>query len=193
VAEIAVPNGRLAVCDPFYLPRGTEGDPLVIEVPPGVYPVQEAGGSFEGEYCGERFTARDTFAVRLLVSQESAVSWTMAVPPGDDARILRDGECFGFAVDSATGCFVDPAARTELGRRYKRFVTSRDGDDDGVQFVEGGYVRAADVATGAELLAFGLDGDGVFPVWVGRDEAGAVTAVMVTGGYTVSELEPLRS
>ncbi|MFJ2866015.1 DUF4241 domain-containing protein [Kitasatospora sp. NPDC087314] len=118
MTEIAVPTGQLVVCDPSYLPNGTEGDPLAIEVPPGVYPVQETGASYEGEMFGDRFSARDTYAVRLLVSEKPTARWTMAVPPGEDVRLLRDGQYFGFGVDSATGCFADSIARTELGRRY---------------------------------------------------------------------------
>ncbi|MFD0574310.1 DUF4241 domain-containing protein [Kitasatospora gansuensis] len=110
VTEIALPAGQLAVCDPSYLPDGTEGDPLVIGVPPGVYPVQETGAGYENEMFGDRFTARDTYAVRLPVS-EKPTGWTMAIPPGKDVRLLRDGQYVGFG---------DSTARTELGRRYMR-------------------------------------------------------------------------
>ncbi|MGW3044617.1 DUF4241 domain-containing protein [Kitasatospora sp. NPDC001159] len=189
VTEIAVPTGQLVVCDPSYLPTGTEGDLLVIEVPPGVYPVQETGASYEDEMFGDRFTARDTYAVRLLVSQEPTTRWTMAVPPGKDVRLLRDGQYFGFGVDSATGCFVDSTARTELGRRYMRALTS--GGGEGVHDTEDGYSKVTDDATGAELVTFMLGGDGVYPVWVGRDDTGDVTAVVVADSFEVGCLEPL--
>ncbi|MFD4660616.1 DUF4241 domain-containing protein [Kitasatospora sp. NPDC058444] len=198
VTEIALPTGRLAVCDPSYLPDGAEGDPLVIDVPPGVYPVQETGADYEDEMFGDRFTARDTYAVRVLVSEKPTVRWTMAVPPGDDPRLLRDGQYFGFGVDSATGCFVESAARTDLGRRYMRALTSGGGDsgDSGgddvhdVDNLEGGYSKVADRAGGAELVTFLLGGDGVYPVWVGRDDAGDVTAIVVADLYEVGCLEP---
>ncbi|MFD8707239.1 DUF4241 domain-containing protein [Kitasatospora sp. NPDC059648] len=189
VTEIALPTGQLAVCDPSYLPTGTEGDPLVIEVPPGVYPVQETGASYEDEMFGDRFTARDTYAVRLLVNQKPTTRWTMAVPPGKDVRLLRDGQYFGFGVDSATGCFVDSTARTELGRRYMRALTS--GGGEGVHDTEDGYSKVTDDATGAGLVTFVLGGDGVYPVWVGRDDMGEVTAVVVADGFEVGCLEPL--
>ncbi|MDH6134424.1 hypothetical protein P3T37_003827 [Kitasatospora sp. MAA4] len=189
VIDISLPSGRLAVCDPSYLPDGQEGDPLVIEVPRVVYPVQETGASYEDEMFGDRFTARDTYAVRLLVSQKPTVSWTMAIPPGEDARLLRDGQCFGFGVDSATGCFVDPTARTELGRRYVRALTSGGGED--VHGTDDGYSKVTDDATGAELVTFMLGGDGVHPVWVGRDASGEVTAVVVANSFEVGYLEPL--
>ncbi|MEU1283349.1 DUF4241 domain-containing protein [Kitasatospora sp. NPDC005856] len=188
VTEIALPTGRLAVCDPSYLPDGAEGDPLVIDVPPGVHPVQETGAGYEDEMFGERFTARDTYAVRVLVSEKPAVRWTMAVPPGDDPRLLRDGQYFGFGVDSATGCFVESAARTDLGRRYMHARTS--GDRDDVHEVGGGYRKVTDRAGGAELVTFLLGGDGVYPVWVGHDDAGEVTAVVVADLYEVGCLEP---
>ncbi|WP_181799134.1 DUF4241 domain-containing protein [Kitasatospora acidiphila] len=191
VTEIALPAGKLAVCDPSYLPNGTEGEPLVIEVPPGVYPVQETGASYEGEMFGDRFAARDTFAVRLVVSQKPTACWTMAVPPGMDVRLLRDGQYFGFGVDSATGCFVDLAARTELGRRYMRDLTSGGGDD--IHDIDGGYSKVTNDVTGAEMVTFMLGGDGVYPVWVGRDDTGEVTAVVVADRFEVGYMEPLTS
>ncbi|MFD9600866.1 DUF4241 domain-containing protein [Streptomyces sp. NPDC056708] len=189
VTDIALPTGQLAVCDPSYLPDGHEGDPLVIEVPPGVYPVQETGAGYEDEMFGDRFTARDTYAVRLLVSEKPTASWTMAIPPGEDVRLLRDGQYLGFDVDSATGCFVDSTARTELGRRYMRALTSGGGED--VHDTDDGYSKVTDDATGAELVTFMLGGDGVYPVWVGRGDTGEVTTVIVANSFEVGCLKPL--
>ncbi|MEV0039408.1 DUF4241 domain-containing protein [Streptomyces sp. NPDC050804] len=189
VTDIALPTGQLSVCDPSYLPNGAERDTLVIEVPPGVYPVQETGASYEDEMFGDRFTVRDTYATRLLVSEKRTANWTMAVPPGEDVRLLRDGEYFGFGVDSATGCFVDSTARTELGGRYMRALTSGGGED--VHDTDEGYIKVTDDATGAELVTFMLGGDGVHPVWVGRDDTGEVTAVVVADRFEVGYLEPL--
>ncbi|WP_412016454.1 DUF4241 domain-containing protein [Nocardia sp. KC 131] len=138
---------------------------------------------------GDRFTARDTFAVRLLVSEKPTARWMMAVPPGEDVRLLRDGQYFGFGVDSATGCFVDSTARTELGCRYMRALTS--GGDEDVHDTEDGYSKVTHDATGAELVTFMLGGDGVYLVWVGRDDTGEVTAVVVADSFEVGYLEPL--
>jgi hypothetical protein len=38
----------------------------------------------------------------------------MALRPGQDARTLRNGEFYGFGVDTGTGCFVDAAAAARL-------------------------------------------------------------------------------
>ncbi|MGW7447878.1 DUF4241 domain-containing protein [Kitasatospora sp. NPDC054795] len=188
VTGIALPTGRLAVCDPSYLPDGAEGDPLVVEVPPGVHLVQETGASYEDEMFGDRFTARDTYAVRVLVSEKPTARWTMAVPPGEDPRLLRDGQYYGFGVDSATGCFVESAARTDLGRRFMHALTSGGGDD--LHELDGGCSKVTEEAGGAELVTFLLGGDGVYPVWVGHDDAGEVTAVVVADVFEVGALEP---
>ncbi|MFD8593375.1 DUF4241 domain-containing protein [Kitasatospora sp. NPDC059646] len=187
VTEISLPEGKLALCDPSFPPHGTEGDPVEVELPPGVYPVQETGAEYHDEMFGRQFTARSRFAVRLLVSERPTATWTMAVPPGQDVRLLRDGHCFGFDVDSATGCFVEATARSGLGHRLRNAATT--GGD--VQNLDGGYRKVADGATGADLVAFALGGDGVYPVWVGRDSAGDITAVVVAEIYETGCLEPL--
>ncbi|WP_167574158.1 DUF4241 domain-containing protein [Kitasatospora cheerisanensis] len=197
VTEISLPDGILAICDPSYLPHDTDGDPMGLQLPPGVYPVQETGAEYHDEMFGRQFTARTRFAVRLLVSERPTTTWTMAVPAGEDARLLRDGHCYGFDVDSATGCFVEAAARTGLGQRLRHALTTgpetgaETGVQTGVRTFDGGYSRLTDDATGADLVAFALGGDGVYPVWVGRDSAGDITAVVVAEIYEIGCLEPL--
>lgn len=188
VATYTVTSGLIALCDPAYLPRGVEGDPLVVAVPPGRYPLQETGVSYPAEMFGDTFTMRDDYAIRLLINPAPTVSWTMAVPPGDDIRLLRDGARYGFGVDSGTGCFVDPDHRGELGQRFL------DGDftpdDAHPDAPNAGYLKTADPTTGAELLAFPTGGDGVFTVWIGRDAQGDVTALVIPAPFQLIGVKP---
>ncbi|MFJ2866018.1 hypothetical protein [Kitasatospora sp. NPDC087314] len=70
-----------------------------------------------------------------------------------------------------------------------RALTS--GGGEGVDDIDGGYSKVVDDATGAALVTFLLGGDGVYPVCVGRDDAGEVTAVVVADRFEVGYLEPL--
>ena len=47
--------------------------------------------------------------------------------------------------------------------------------DDGSMFMQ----RTWDEASGGELMSFATTGDGTYPVWVGRSEAGEVIGVVV--------------
>ena len=40
-------------------------------------------------------------AIRLLPDAEPAAAWELALAEGDDVRVLRDDESFGFATDGA--------------------------------------------------------------------------------------------
>ncbi|GAA2102212.1 DUF4241 domain-containing protein [Kitasatospora saccharophila] len=192
ITEIALPSGRLAVHDPLHLGRD---EPIVIEVPPGSYPVQESRSSFGrpgGNANGANPIGADaigeSYALRVLVSGKPPASWTPAVPPGGDPRLLGDGECFGFGTDSATGSFADADARPSLSARYKQYLTSR--VKDGVETFDYSYAKVTDAGTGAGLLGFPLGGDGTVPVWIGRDTDGAVAAVVVPDPFEVYVLEP---
>ncbi|MFF2543184.1 hypothetical protein ACFVUY_11545 [Kitasatospora sp. NPDC058063] len=62
--------------------------------------------------------------------------------------------------------------------------------DLGAGELDGGCSKVTDEAGGAELVTFLLGGDGVHPVWVGHDDAGEVTAVVVADVFEVGALEP---
>ncbi|MFF7279298.1 DUF4241 domain-containing protein [Streptomyces griseorubiginosus] len=87
-------------------------------------------------------------AIRLLPDAEPAVAWESALAEGDDVRVLRDDESFGFATDSAAGSFADSSGRETLAAKYRC-----------------------------------TDGDGMYPVWLGRSESGKLVSVVVGCGY----------
>lgn len=62
---------------------------------------------------------REVAVVRVLIKHTLTVTWELVVRPGEDLRILRYDEYFGFGVDSGMGCFVDEAGREPLGARYE--------------------------------------------------------------------------
>ena len=111
-------------------------------------------------------------AARLLVREEPVASWELALRPGQDPRLLNDGEFYGFGVDAGMACLVDAD-----GAGYLAAIAD---DDDRYHdtYVNAGWdqsIELIDPASGANASAFrsGL-GDGAYPVWLGRTSAGEV-------------------
>ncbi|MEU5164527.1 DUF4241 domain-containing protein, partial [Streptomyces sp. NPDC020875] len=182
VGTLRVPSGRLAVSDPDTY----HGDRprITVPVPPGEYVLDEAQVSFS-YYCEWRdaeVTTTIPTAVRLLVSDAPAAAWEMALGPDDDPRLFVEQQTAGFATDGATGCFADDGAWEPLIALFERGLIQREPDLDGYEAIDDGSMfiqRTWDEASGGELMAFATTGDGTYPVWVGRSEAGEVTAIVV--------------
>ncbi|WP_277439086.1 DUF4241 domain-containing protein [Streptomyces sp. SPB162] len=176
IAALRVPSGRLAVADP--LTGGKVGCRELSErIPPGVYPLQAAVVAYEGEYEDHRFPVEEEVAIRLLVDAEPPASWELALSGGDDPRLLREGEIFGFGTDGATGCFADASEWNLLTDKFRRYLV--DGHDDEGETIDEGYMRISNDASGTDLVSFCTAGDGTFPVWLGRSDAGKLVSVVV--------------
>ncbi|MEU6505894.1 DUF4241 domain-containing protein [Streptomyces sp. NPDC046942] len=181
IAVLRVPSGRLAVACPLTTDDGRQRE-LRERIPPGAYPLQEAILSYELEYAGEVFPVEEGAAVRLLIDEEPAATWELALAEGEDARLLRDDEAYGFPTDAALGSFADSAAWSVLADKYRRY--SMEGEEDaGEPVSDSSYVRTSDSATGGDLIHFPTGGDGVWPVWLGRSAAGKPVAIAVACVY----------
>ncbi|MEU1616859.1 DUF4241 domain-containing protein [Streptomyces sp. NPDC005722] len=177
IAMLRVPTGRLAVCDPL----AREPRELVERIPPGAYALETAVVVGEGEYGGERFPVTEEPAVRLVIREEPAVSWELALGEGEDPRLLLDGHAYGFGTDTATGGFADAGAWETLSGKVRRHYEEQ--DDVSCESIDEGHLRAVDETTGSDLVAFCTGGDGTWPVWLGRDAAGALVSVTVITAY----------
>ncbi|MFF4544764.1 DUF4241 domain-containing protein [Streptomyces sp. NPDC001406] len=169
---LRLPSGRLVARDPTY-DTCEQDTGFTVTVPPGDYPVQIASAGYDTEFWGKSMTIDEDTAVRILVSDRPTVGWEPALLDGQDTRLLREGEFYGFGVDSGTGAFVDAGTAGELGRRYGEGMANGTlelaTDENGVHILE-------DPATGTNLIAYPSGrGDGSYPVWIGRDADGAVT------------------
>ncbi|MGW5639681.1 DUF4241 domain-containing protein [Streptomyces sp. NPDC003832] len=178
IATVRVPTGRLAVSEP----RDGAARELAERVPPGAYPLQAAVVVGEGEYCGERFPVTEEPAVRLLIRDEPAVTWELALAEGEDPRLLLDGHGYGFGTDTATGGFADAVAWRALAERFRRFHDEEQ-DDDACEEIDESHVRVADRESGSDLVSFPTGGDGTWPVWLGRSATGATVSVVVVTTY----------
>jgi hypothetical protein len=180
IATLRVPSGRLTVADPLTTGPGA-GRELSERIAPGAYPLQAAVVAYEGHYEDERFPVVEEVAIRLLLAAAPAVTWELALAEGDDARVLRDDEIFGFATDGAAGSFADSSGWETLAAKYRACVV--DQRDDAGESVADGYIRTTDEETGGDLVSFYTDGDGVYPVWLGRSESGKPVSMVVRCGY----------
>ena len=165
---LRLPTGRVVACDPGW---NSPVEPFTVAVPPGEYRVEVAVAAYATEYDGTPIHLEDYTAARVLVSEKPTATWELALRPGEDPRALRDGEFFGFDVDTGTGCFVDAAAAERLTGRADT-VPDVDLPTDGILVLD-------DPESGGNLIAYpsGM-GDGTYPVWIGRDTEGAVTCLV---------------
>ncbi|MFJ2744382.1 DUF4241 domain-containing protein [Streptomyces sp. NPDC087440] len=186
VGTLHLPSGRLVVDCP-----ASGGQPpreLTVRVPPGTHPVDSARARFAYDFMGEHVVAEEVTAYRLRVGEGPVVSWEMGLAPGEDLRMVREGEGYGFGTDTASGSFADAAAWPVLAPRFREAAGGeppeavRQGD---------GCLLAVDPATGGGLLYFLTGGDGGYTVWLGRDAAGEPVSVVVKP-YVLPELTVAR-
>ncbi|MFF5482054.1 DUF4241 domain-containing protein [Streptomyces sp. NPDC012935] len=161
---LRLPTGRVVACDPGWR---TPEEPFTVAVRPGSYRMQIATAAYPVEHWGKALHMEGFTGARILVSEEPTATWELALRPGEDPRMLREGEFYGFGVDSGTGCFVDAAAADRL-TGGERTVPDRDSAD--------GIFALDDPESGGNLIGYpsGM-GDGSYPVWIGRDADGEVT------------------
>lgn len=184
VTTLRVPSGRLVVADPL---TGTPRE-LTERIPPGEYPLQTAVLVGEGDYHGEPFAVSEEPLIRLLISDEPAVTWELGLGEGEDPRLLLDGHAYGFGTDAAQGSFADASGWDTLAGTFRRYF---DGDGDGgVEEVRTGTLRVADEKTGGDLVTFCTGGDGTWSVWLGRAASGDVVSIVVPTGW-LSDYRPL--
>ncbi|MFE0332157.1 DUF4241 domain-containing protein [Streptomyces sp. NPDC058960] len=108
---LRLPTGRIVACDPGWM---HPGEPFTVGVPPGSYRMQIATAAYRTEHWGKPLHMEDFTGARILISDKATATWELALRPGEDPRTLREGEFYGFGVDTGTGCFVDAAAAGRL-------------------------------------------------------------------------------
>lgn len=165
--SLRLPTGRVVACDPGWT---APGEPFTVAVPPGSYRMEIATAAYPTEHWGKALHMEDFTGARIVVSDRPTVAWELALRPGQDPRTLREGEFYGFGVDSGTGCFVDAAAAGRLTGGEN--TVPYDDDTDGIVVLD-------DPESGGNLIVYpsGM-GDGSYPVWIGRDADGEVTCLV---------------
>lgn len=179
--EVVLPSGRIVACDHLADP-GRE--PFTVTVEPGTYPYV-VWTTLESYTTGMR-PSRDVAALQVVVRDEPATRWEMALVEGQDiAKIADDDRAFfGFPVDAGVGTLASPEALAALdtwdeGDIEEAFI------DPGTELSERTGVRwladvVADEATGANVLSTQSGyGDGYYASYVGRGADDAVVSFVV--------------
>jgi hypothetical protein len=178
-AVLKLPTGRITGQDPGC---GTHPvvKPFTVAVQPGCYPVTLSFSRWD-EPPGISVPMRLVNAVKLIVQNEPVAFWELA--SRQEPAPSDDGEFFGFAAGTGTGCFMDAAARGQLGRLQADQDLWKKAARD---IVTRGCV---DIPTGdpdLNVIVFSRGmGGGSYPTWVGRAASGAAVCL-------VADLELLR-
>jgi hypothetical protein len=174
--KLRMPSGHVVAKDPTWVARV---DAFTVAVPPGEYPLLLSVVRF-----ADRASDTRVAAAKLVIRDEAAQTWEMALLPGQDPRLLGNGEFYGFGVDAGMACFYDDAAA-------EAFDTIMDDSYDLLGPKLTGSV--SDRESGANLIAYASGwGDGSYPTWIGRDGSGNVTCfvsdmLVMPGDVTVEE------
>lgn len=173
-----LPSGRLVACDPMaYL--GLEGSrPFRDQVAPGRYRLEAALVTWSlADEEPQVPPHRDLAALRLVITEVPAVSWGQALSGGQCPGDLGPDEFYGYGVDAGVGAFHDASAGPDFAdREVTRELLRAPFLADGYRH-PGPYVVTGPGGHQVAVFQSGW-GDGIYPTWAGRDEAGDVTCFL---------------
>ncbi|MER7174922.1 DUF4241 domain-containing protein [Streptomyces mesophilus] len=155
---LRITSGQLAVSDPGWL-----GDLRTVAVPSGEFPVTLS--------ILRTSRGADVAAAKVTFLDLPPREWDMLLRPDEDLGLLGGGQFYGVGVDTGTAAFLD-ATRTVDEDRL---------DEDVFLAVDGRFtVELPGTETEPNLIAFRAgQGDGSYPVWIGRTDDGQVGCVVV--------------
>ncbi len=113
--RIHLSTGKLIACDPL----------VTKEMPPfeAVFP----RGDFQVNIHKERVSNCIAY-VEIAFSTKLVDRWEMATIKGQEVKSLKEGEVFGYPVESGMGCFMDVETQEDLNILEKKLF-ERKGDD----------------------------------------------------------------
>ncbi|MEJ3745922.1 DUF4241 domain-containing protein [Actinomycetes bacterium KLBMP 9797] len=175
VGDAVLPTGQVVGCDPLVGRAGAE--PFTVQAPPGRYPLV---ASIAVLYRDGTELQRRVVALQLVVRDQPAVQWELALVAGQDPGELGDDDFFGYAVDAGMGTLADLAAVRALAawdhERVEDAYIPAELPEAPVPGLVGAVV---DVETGANVVTVTTGwGDGVYPTFVSRGAAGEVTSFL---------------
>lgn len=157
---LRITSGQLAVSDP-----GCIQDPRTVAVPLGEFPVTL---SLLRTTRGARVAA-----ARVTFLDSPTREWEMALRPDEDLRLLGEGHFYGVGVDTGTAAFMD-ATRMVIEDQLDEDLFIPLGSDSHFS------VELPGTEPEPNLIAFRAgQGDGTYPVWIGRTDDGQVGCVVV--------------
>jgi hypothetical protein len=171
LGPVLLPTGQVVACDPL-VPRTA---PFVETVGPGRYALRAwvAAVHKDGAEWQRRITA-----LQLVIVDEPAVLWTMALIPGQDVAELDEDGYFGYPVSAGTGTLADRVAIEALSKwTYDQideaFIPAKIPLDP----IEAVSAATADEETGANVYVVGSGwGDGCYATYLGRTADGNISS-----------------
>ncbi|MGN9763581.1 DUF4241 domain-containing protein [Micromonospora sp. SD12] len=172
VGDVVLPTGRVVGCDPVACP---EDEPFTVEVAPGRYPARAWVAVVRGE---DTEADRRVAALELVIHDEPAARWEMALVGDQDVADLKSDGWFGYGVDTGIGTLADPIALAALETWDEDAVTDVFvADEPSGGPVPGHVVAVLDETTGANVVTVWSGwGDGCYGTWIGRTADGRITS-----------------
>lgn len=171
LGPLVLPTGKVVGCDPF-VPNAT---PFVDVVAPGRYQLRAWVAVLHRD--GSEWQRRIT-ALQLLITDEPAAGWSMALLPGQELAALDDNQFFGYGVDAGTGTLADQSAVAAMStwdyeQVEQAFIPALIPDDPIEAVIDTVVVEE----TSANVYVVGSGwGDGSYATYVGRTEDGRITS-----------------
>lgn len=177
VGELVLNSGKLVACDPLTL---CDCEPFTVNFLPGSYPV-----ILSIAHIQKNNDRRVAYAM-LYLSEQTPVRWKMATHAGEELSSLKEGEFFGYGVDSGTGCFMD----ADVAEIMDDSIYTKTEEEILVYQLEDLLERnqtrtwcwanfCIDEESQANVIAFSSGwGDGIYPTYFGYDTEDNIVKVV---------------
>ena len=175
LTDAVLPTGQIVGCDP--LVSAADATPFTVTVPPGTYPVWAWVAVLRDPEVDTDLDHRRVAALQLVVVDEPAARWELALGPGQDTTVLKGDEFFGYGVDAGMGTLADVVALRAMSTWDQDRVEEVYIIDLPWAPVPGVIVAVTDEATGANVVSTMSGwGDGAYPTFIGYTADGRVAS-----------------
>lgn len=168
--KIHLPSGKIVACDPLIT-----GDM-------GTFDTEFPVGDFEVLVHKEKESNCIAY-VEIVFSGNEVTHWKLAITDGQNTADLKEGEIFGYPVESGMGCFMDAETQDCLNHLEKRLFHRKGADFMGIYeeffhqhfFDENGAIDQfaflkPDEEKGGNIFAFETGyGEGFYGSYIGFD------------------------
>ena len=119
VGEIILPTGKLVVCDPLIT---NDMKAFQIHFPDGIFPV----------LLHKEKESNCVAYSEIVFREEEIIEWKLATTEGQNISELKEGEIFGYPVESGMGCFMDLETQECLSILEKKLFHRKGADFMGI-------------------------------------------------------------
>lgn len=119
VGKITLPSGRLVACDPLITNDMKE---FKINFPEGDFPV----------LVHKERESNCIAYVEIVFNHAEVTDWKLATTEGQNISELKEGEVFGYPVESGMGCFMDVETQESLNHLENRLFHRKGADFMGI-------------------------------------------------------------